>query len=76
MEKNVGKFKLMRVLENNGDFGDKQLRGSWYLFENNKPGYRPANFTRKGQRKRQLRVLPGSEQISKTGLKNYLYRGS
>lgn len=76
LEKNVGKFKLKRVLENNGDFGDKQLRGSWYLFENNKPHYRPVNFTRQDQRKRQLRrALLGLEQISKTGLKNYLCRG-
>lgn len=43
----VEKFKLKIILENNRDFGDKQLKEIWWLHENNKLSPRLASLPEK-----------------------------
>lgn len=49
------KFKPKSVLENNGDCGDKQLRGGWSLHEIIKLNHLPASLPERTRREKSAR---------------------
>lgn len=69
------KFKPNSALENDTDFGSKQLRGRWHHPEINKLNCWQVTLPKRPRNQVENRAFLMSEELSKPVLKNYFLQG-